>query len=516
MENQSTNSSQSSLPLSVQYEVCEDNIRTEITSEYTLPDYSPEIRKLLRVQTKIVPTRKYVSSGKAEFSGNVVYTILYSGDDGSIAATCFNGDYEISFPLPANAGSEPSVSVTGFVESCNCRLVGPRRISARTRLKFRTCCTASTPLSKENGDELRKGEEKLRKTIPISETVRINAEEFSVSEKISADGYDTDKLFPIACDGSVRIGEAFCENGKINVRGEIWTNCLLSDGNGAPPLKLSRKIPFEEELYSDKIAPDFDCRIDGVCHTVDVRTAETESGNACLEISAVYSLEAQARHLTEIEITEDMYSCRYNSNCDFENVDVTRSLCLGNGNLSVSATSPLPDGISDNADVADVGGEVKIISVISEKDGCKIEGECNLTAVCSQNAIDNTNQLLTAQVRTPFKCVIPSKYAEDVDWDCKGELLGVKARIDNKNIVFDLEIALSYSVLERQKIKCVSSFSADTSAPLKNRSGKITICRTKSGDSLWSICRRFGITEKSLCEFNDITSEQLPEILLIR
>jgi hypothetical protein len=520
MENQSIKLPESASGVPVQYEVSEDGIRCESVSEYTLPDYSPEIRKLLRVQTKLIPTRKYISPGKAEFSGNILYTMLYSGEDGGIFAAGFTGDYEFSCQLPQDVGNEPSTFASAVVESCSCRLVGPRRMSVRTRLRCKLGCTAHTTLSSENSPSSQNCEEKLRRSVPVSDTVRIGAEEFSVSENITIDGHDTSSLFPIVCDGNVRVGECSCESGRICVKGEIWTKCLISEDSGKPPMTITRKIPFEEEIYADNIDASYDCRIDGNCHSVDIRASENEQGMPGVEITAVYSLEAQARKNRELEITEDMYSCLYESNCDYENIDLTRSLCLGNKNLSLSSSIALPDGISPNADISDVGGEVKINSVTSDKEGCRIEGECNATVICTDIGLDTTPVPTPVQARIPFKCVIPSKHCDSIEWDCRGDILDAKARIDEKNLVIDAEIALAYSMLESEKVKCVSKFNCDTSRPLAKRPGRIRICHPQKGEKLWDIGKRFGVSSKKISEFNNLKqsgeNESLPNFLLIR
>ena len=46
-------------------------IFTETSGDYILPDYLPEIRKILKVTSKVIPAGKFISGGKAEFAGTV-------------------------------------------------------------------------------------------------------------------------------------------------------------------------------------------------------------------------------------------------------------------------------------------------------------------------------------------------------------------------------------------------------------------------------------------------------------
>ena len=55
-----------------------DRILTQdITQELSLPDYQPEIKRLLRVNATIQPPTRYIGGGNIEFSGNVDFTVLY-------------------------------------------------------------------------------------------------------------------------------------------------------------------------------------------------------------------------------------------------------------------------------------------------------------------------------------------------------------------------------------------------------------------------------------------------------
>ena len=45
----------------------ERQIVTELSEDFDLPDYRPEIKRLLRVQAKVSPADTYIGAGNAEF-----------------------------------------------------------------------------------------------------------------------------------------------------------------------------------------------------------------------------------------------------------------------------------------------------------------------------------------------------------------------------------------------------------------------------------------------------------------
>ena len=79
-------------------------IVTELAEDFSLPDYQPEIKRLLRVKATVSPADKYIGAGSAECSGTVDYCILYSGNDGGLYCTNQTGEYRFTAPveLPAD------------------------------------------------------------------------------------------------------------------------------------------------------------------------------------------------------------------------------------------------------------------------------------------------------------------------------------------------------------------------------------------------------------------------------
>ena len=109
-----------------------ETVFCESVGEYTLPDYLPEIRKLLRIETKLLPTGQFMGNGKAEFTGSTVHTLLYSDENGKLSSAVLNGDYRFAVPLTAE--SEMQILAESRIDRVSHRLSGPRRIGIRTAI----------------------------------------------------------------------------------------------------------------------------------------------------------------------------------------------------------------------------------------------------------------------------------------------------------------------------------------------------------------------------------------------
>lgn len=497
------------------------DIRCECGGDFSLPDYVPEIRRMLRVETKLIPVSKNVSGGKAEFEGNALYTLLYTGEDGQIAGANLQTEYRFSCPVPPECEGEERIGADCEVESGSCRLTGPRRLSLRTRIvssvRMDLPFPAEEAKAETDGQQAHPPVEILREEHPAIETLRLPPEEFSLQDSVQLEGHDPSGLFAVASRGEIRIGDCRVDPGRIRVQGEIWAECLLSEGNGLPPFSLTRKIPFEEELYADGLDSSYTCRVEGRCQRVDAHAASGDGVPATLELSVVYTLEAEAARNRPFSLVGDEYSRTCASECDFGEAEITRLICLGNRNLTVSGQAPLPDGIGQNAEIVNIGGDGKVSSVEWDGSSCILKGECTLTALISQTDNDGAVTLTPQTLRIPFKTQVASCPPETPVWECRAGLLGANARIGRGTLEADAELCLSYSVRGREVCRCVVSFRQDTEHPIQPEPGRIILCRPAPEETLWQVAKRYRADPADIREWNRLEADApLPAFLLIK
>ena len=88
-----------------QMPVTDKHLSVELNSDFSLPDYQPEIRRLLSTRVNIIPPSEYADNGGASFEGTVNYKILYLGADGKLYSTSLSDKYSFSIPIDFNSHS---------------------------------------------------------------------------------------------------------------------------------------------------------------------------------------------------------------------------------------------------------------------------------------------------------------------------------------------------------------------------------------------------------------------------
>ena len=86
MRNETSDKKEFVLPAnhSLQIEQGGGNIFFESGGEFILPDYMPKVQKVLRMEARVLPPTRYMSSGEAQMSGSVLHTLIYIGEEGEI------------------------------------------------------------------------------------------------------------------------------------------------------------------------------------------------------------------------------------------------------------------------------------------------------------------------------------------------------------------------------------------------------------------------------------------------
>ena len=108
----------------VQLPICDKSISSETAADFTLPDYQPEIKRLLRVSATVLPPSRYVGDRECEITGNIDYYVLYIGSDNAIYCAPLTGDYKISAPVEHPSGEESVAREPRYRSQRHCKRKG--------------------------------------------------------------------------------------------------------------------------------------------------------------------------------------------------------------------------------------------------------------------------------------------------------------------------------------------------------------------------------------------------------
>lgn len=197
--------------------ICDKSVITELSGDFTLPDYQPEIKRLLRVSASVLPPSKYVGNHGASLAGNVDYYVLYTGSDNALYCAPLSAEYKVEIPIDRadEIGDLQNMTAVAYSlpDMISGRVTAPRKISIKCRLMSRAQIFGELPLESgsDDGDGslqvLYGSSEALKRNTGIGETLR-------VTDEMICDSRDGE-IRVISAEGKVLINETAQSSGQV-------------------------------------------------------------------------------------------------------------------------------------------------------------------------------------------------------------------------------------------------------------------------------------------------------------
>lgn len=499
----------------VQVSLCDRVVTSDIGGDFSLPDYQPEIRRLLRIGASATPPARYAGGSGMELSGAVDYFVLYMGNDDRIYCAPLSAEYRMQAPFDGDAGetaSEPFVCVCDVcAEGAAGRVTAPRRLNIRCHVRAHVRVYGERSLScpDENG------------LVPDSvERLESRAQVCRVFCGMSdPTALQDDMILPpdadvrvVCAEGQVMVTEAVAGSDTVTCRGEVTLRLLLAplgtptDAEPAPPpvpTTALRRVPFTVTLDMPGVTPDCTACAHGACTELSV---QAEEGHIHTDLGIV--LEATAQRNETVCYTGDLFSTRASGECRFADCAAGRALHTVQGNFTLSDSLPLSEaGIDPAAQAVDILASAQPEAVSCDRGRCVLSGTCRF-----QLLLCRAGEWSTAEVVRPFRyeCDLPvGADAEQPAFDGVVTVVNGRARMDGERIGLDAELAVSLRLTVPQPLRTLAGVTFGADVP--RRRGEYVICFPAPADTLWSVAKRYHASLTALAAANDLPSTASPD-----
>ena len=492
---------------------------SELSDDFTLPDYMPAIGRVLSCNAVTGTPTLYLGGGSAEFAGGIRYSVLYeSAEDSSLWCADLPSEYDLilndsKLPKdPAALSYLPNVSA----ENISARVTAPRKLTIKSRVRIlpelRASAESETLIHGESGgDDLRIltsradcGYYSCVSNAPLVCKDRLTRAEAGLSP--------SDEFRIISVRGDAMISHVQLSDGGALCRGEVCAHIMLTrEGEGERPRKMIRKIPFAETLTLAGALPEnaqiVGIRAMSVCPTVTATASEDD-----IELEASVMLSAEAAAASEIEYIKDAYSKSSDCESSARKLTILSPIACWNGNATVSASKPLSElSLDSGMRLCDIRATILPEVKTEIGDGVRFtaSGKLKISAIA-----DNGAELIPAEFETDMK------YTADVrepvsELPLKTSLTAtvseVKGRIDSDRLICECEIYISCLIDREQEIDTIGEINLTPSADSAPDSSHIRVCYPSSGESLWDIAKKYRKDPESISESNALDPTISPD-----
>lgn len=475
--------------------VGESSFLCEANEDFLLPDYMPEIRRVLTLESVLSPEEPILRTGGADFEGRLLYRLLYTDESGALTEAPLEGHYRASFE-----GEDTPLLLSPYerIESVSFRPVGPRKLSVRT--KVRIYPDARVPdEALPSLDSLTAGIEADVETLPADTSVL--SVYSAASDSLEAEfvtrpeGMDVENVRLLASHGDLLVEGVTAYDGKISLYGTLFAQAVLAPPEGETAV-IAKRIPFEAELSCPEAASGDAVTAYGLFDGMEV-SCEGEGENAELVMSLRYRVRASGKRNDTLPYVSDLYAIGKSTELSHKETKLESLVGACTGTASVDGEAAVEP---------DEEGEVLLSTLTVREshlrpfgDKVIIEGEMR-----GELIVKTENGHLCEPLSFPFRMEAPiGATCSDEDLfrytlhpACAvGSISGGRRRING-------ELGYSVTVLRPSAISLPCSLCV-LEKPEPD-SSELRLYYPKPQDSLFSVGKKFSLPLEKLAGMNDM------------
>lgn len=471
--------------------ICDKTINTEISNDYTLPDYQAEIRKILRVGVSVLPPTRFVSGNSAEFGGVLDYDLVYIGADGGIYSAPLSAEYSFSVPLEISSDFDLNEGVITVCkmndESTTARVSAPRRLSIKCRLSADVKAYGVMVTDEAIGDGASpESIERLFESCMIAYPITLTGDMLELSGELP---HSSETQRVVGARASALIGECSIADGYLDYKGEVTLSLLVCDDEDAASTQLIRKkLPFSDRIECEELTED--CKVGARAHVSDVSITVEDAAILCT-VNVLPDITAYRSE--ELRYTRDLYSTERSCEASYENYTLPSLIGDAAGNFSQSERIALSDtSIQHGARIVDMTCKPYI-----ERVECDGKGRNVVSGNAKYSMLLETNgEFSSYELALPFKYECGGAEEGVSDYNADVQVLSTLGRIDGGNLCIDTELSVSVLFIGKNEISCVCD--ASFGEKIERTSGEIIICYPAPDDTAWSVAKKYAVPVRKI------------------
>ncbi|MBE6902819.1 MAG: DUF3794 domain-containing protein [Ruminococcaceae bacterium] len=475
--------------------------------DHTLPDYYPEIFKILSCRlTPRILSYSLLGDSKMMLDGCVDIRVLYLAE-GSDAINCIEQHYTYSKTVEIGKGAVPDaedvcIKLTPRADYCNCRAVSGRRIDVRGAVSTKIHITAQKSYSLPRIPEsiqLKKAEVTCCGSNAAAE------KQFTVREEIETGAHGISCL--IRSIAIPKVTDVRIIADKVIVKGVVTINASYGissqEEQGCRTVeRMSADIPVSQIMDIADIDDSFTGNAE-----LDVLNCELEcsSDSGIIRCNILAVCRVTCSRQEDVLIPVDAFSTEYEIDQSVGQLKIMRSCTPVSKQFSLK--SQLNCDCGEIESVLDCSADIYNLSCTIENDNAlSLKG-----AMCTQALCRTTDGMICYnEKQESFEYTVPvdnlsknttvtfNALCNDTDYTIRSDgALDISVKIDFEGLVC---IGENISMLESITIHEDKPLSKDNRYALK-------ICYANGDENCWTIAKKYRTPVSSVMTENDISDE---------
>lgn len=489
------------------YEAAEE---TSLDVDLNLPDYRPEIRRILKCF--VIPNVTSVQNASGRVCADVLAEarLVYVGDDGKIAA--YGRSYPVQKFAESNAiNSDSAVSVAVNVDYADCRAVSPRRVDIKATLTF---SFKAVNKREENilssafgaGIRLKKKEFETASLAGICERAFSLGEAFEIGEDKSPCGQIID------VSARAIASETKFINNKALIKGECSVKIYYVSEDGESVESAEHSMPIsriiEMEGANENAAGATRLNVTS-CEAIP--KADSAGNMRLIDLNVRATAFMVAFEETSASLIADAYSTEY----ELKNSVKAVELLSVNEAFNDSFTNKVAfESIGASAGRALAARCSDMKYSFSLKDNERVVSGTYLATVLYKDS-EGRPGIIQKPVDFDYPVKLEKK-ADRLTFYGFAQIVGCSCAVTGDNrIELKTEMIAGGLALSSRTVKYVSAIEIDEKAAERPKANALTIYFCEKGESLWNIAKKYNSSVEAIAVENDLSGETVDSSRMI-
>ncbi len=480
--------------------------------DYVLPDYYPEIFKIV----KCIATPKIVSysvnGDKLTYELSICMRIMYCSEQSN---TLHVLDQKLNYTKTAELGKtavKPQVLIYPKTDYINCRAVNQRRIDVRGAISIKikvTDINRKEVISDAYGMNIQ-----LRKVPVTYPSSRLyTTKRITVEDDFDLGLSKPSVLSIIRNDAIVASTDKKVIANKLVAKGEIYINMLytcMKDGADAIEA-MQFTMPFSQIIDLEGIDDRYDCVINADVISCElVPKSDGDGDSKIIHCTVMLLITVSANRLSTVDIATDQYSTAYKSESQTSDIKVELSPCHINSSQVIKGSVEYKEGELDI--IYDVWCTVNGFTVKpdSNDNSIVISGKAVYTVV----ARNQSGSPVVLEKEDIFDFKVPTEcISEGSIYNINIVPVSCSYTLTSDNTVeIKSELKVTGMVYNTMYMKALTDISVNEAEPLeKDGDYALRLYFADKGEDMWEIAKKYGTSINAIMEENNLNDEVISE-----
>lgn len=476
--------------------------------DFNLPDYCPDIQKVLKCQIYPKVTMRNIVGETLTVDGFYLVKLIYLDSEKMSIRCCeHTSPFSVQFNLKENM-ENGIVYTTTKVEYINCRALNQRRLEIHGA--FSVCAKVKIKEDKSiisgfTGDGI---EQKKISTV-VNDLIAMPQVQFSIEENIELDPNILPIELILRSDVSLNVNDIKTLNNKVIINATAKLDLFyVNDLESGNTEFVSFDIPISQIVDVIGVEEDSICDVilEEINHDLQLKLDE-ENGDQTLKIDMRFILSGLIYNEKEIDYLEDAYSVSFETQKEKTNNEFLK--IKEKVNLDFEDKNEIELNVLKINKVLDIWSEViDVKAEKDDKDNIILKGKYNLCVLI----LDENDEPAYLEKLIDFKYSYdPGDKIDLAFFEIEALITDINYKIKNDNIL-EVEADLNFSgiIYVNDNFESIVDLKIDEELPIeKDDDAVLKIYYAEKDETLWDIARKYNIPVDKIKLENEIEEDTL-------